>query len=405
MKTVVLGITSGIAAYKSLDLVKELRKERVDVFTIMTVKATKMISPAVFEKSSGHKVSIELFEKEFDYKKVLRTRKVNHIELADKAGVMVIAPATANVIAKLAYGLADDFLTTTALAISTPIIICPSMNVRMWNNPIVQENILKLRKRNFHIVEPDTGMLACGYEGVGRLANIKTIKNEVLIQLNYSTSLKGKRVIVTAGGTREEIDNVRYIANRSSGKMGIAIAEECYLRSANVLLLRATNSVKPRYLIKEKLFTTAGELLSLVKEYAKDYQYFYHTAAVSDFSVENKSKGKLLSTQSYTIILKPQIKILDQIKKLNPKIRLIAFKAEYMSNEKKLIKVSLDRLIKSRADAVIANDISRKDRGFEVDQNEVYILLPDGSTKHLQLSPKREIAKNIVDYISKKLLL
>lgn len=404
MKTVVLGITSSIAAYKSLDLVKELRKEGLDVFIIMTTKASKMISPAVFEEASGHKVSLELFEKGFDYKKVLQVRKVDHIELADKADIMVIAPATANTIAKLAYGFADDFLTTTALAISAPIIVCPSMNVNMWNNPAVQENISKLRERKFQIVEPDSGMLACGYEGVGRLANIKTIKDEILARLNYANSLKGKKIIVTAGGTMEKIDDMRYITNRSSGKMGIAIAQECYLGGADVLLLRAKNSVKPRYSINEEQFTTAEELFSLVKKHVKNYQYFYHTAAVSDFSVENKYKGKLSSKQSVSIILKPQIKILGQIKKLNPKIRLIAFKAEYSSNEKKLIQAARKKLKESHADIVIANDISQKDRGFEVDQNEVYIVSSDGLIKHLALSSKREIAKNTVDYINSKLL-
>lgn len=405
MKTIVLGVTSGIAAYKILDLIKNLRKDNFNVFVIMTHHASKMVSPADFEEASGHKTYIELFEKGFNYKKVLRSRKVEHIELAGKANVMIIAPATANVIAKLAYGIADDFLTTTALAVTAPIILCPSMNVNMWNNPIVQENVAKLRKRGFHIVEPAVGILACGYEGVGRLADIQSIKNEVLNQFNYTNSLKGEKIIITAGGTMEKIDDIRYITNRSSGKMGIAIAEECYLRGADVLLLRAKNSVKPRYLMKEELFTTAKELFSSVKKYAKDYRYFFHAAAVSDFSVANYQKGKFSSKRSHTIVLKPQIKILDQIKKLNPKIRLIAFKAEYNSNEKKLIHVAMKRLKESAADAIIANDVSRKDRGFEADQNEVYVILPDGSAKHFRLSSKREIAKNIVYYICSKLFL
>lgn len=397
MKTVVLGITSGIAAYKSLDLVNELRKEGVDVFIIMTASAAKMVSPAGFKKASGHKVSVDLFEKGFDAKRILRSRIVDHIQLADSADVMVISPATANVIAKLAHGFADDFLTTTALAVTAPIIICPSMNVNMWNNPIVQENIARLRKRKFHIVEPESGMLACGYEGVGRLPETQTIKNEVLSQLNYTNSLKGKKIIITTGGTMENIDGVRFITNRSSGKMGVAIAEECYLRGANTLLLRAKNSVKPRYAVKEELFTSSEELFALVKKHTKDYAYFYHAAAVSDFSVENNYKGKLSAKQPHTLALKPQIKILDQIKKLNPKIFLVAFKAEYTSNKEKIIQAALSRLNESSANIIVANDVSREDRGFEVDQNEVYIVFPDGSTKHLPLSSKREIAKNIVE--------
>lgn len=398
MKTVVIGVTSGIAAYKCLTLIKELRSEDIDVFVIMTVSASKMISASQFEKASGHKVSIELFEKDFNYKDVLKFRKVEHIQLADKADVMVIAPATANIIAKLAYGIADDFLTTTALAVTSPVILCPSMNVNMWNNPVVSENIDKLKKRGFEIIDPDSGMLACGYEGVGRLADIKAIKNEILKKLSYVNSLKGKKIIVTAGGTTEKIDEVRYITNKASGKMGAAIAEECKLRGAEVLLLRAKSSVKPRYLIREELFASSEDLLGLVKKYAKDYDVIYHTAAVSDFSVENVFKGKLSSKNALTLKLKPQVKIIDQIKKINPKIRLIAFKAEYISDKNKLVQAAQDKLKESSADAVVANDVS-ENKGFEVDQNEVYIVLPKGPVKHLPLKSKREIANQIVDYI------
>jgi phosphopantothenoylcysteine decarboxylase / phosphopantothenate---cysteine ligase len=403
VKTVVLGITSGIAAYKSLDLIHELRKENIDVFVVMTANALKMISRSDFEEASGHKVYAELFKKGFNYKTVLRRRKVDHIELADKADILVIAPATANIIAKLAHGISDDFLTTTSLAVTVPVIVCPSMNVNMWHNPVVQENVNKLKQQGYIIIEPSKGMLACGYEGVGRLTDIDVIKEEVLESLNYANSLRGKNIIVTAGATAEKIDEVRYITNRSSGKMGAAIAEEYYLRGANVLLLRAKNSVKPRYLIKEKQFITARDLLLLIKKYVKDYQYFYHSAAVSDFSVKNQYKGKLSSKKQHSIILVPQVKILDRIKRLNPIIKLIAFKAEYVSNEKKLVNLALNRLRESSADAIVANDISRGDRGFEVDHNEAYIVLPDGSNKHLSLSSKREIARGIVDYVEHSL--
>ncbi len=404
-KTVALGVSSGIAAYKSLDLVKELRKDGIDVFVVMTIQASKMVPPKDFEKASGHKVFIELFEKEFDYKSILKAREVDHIKLADKADVMVIAPATANVIAKLSHGIADDFLTTTALAVTAPIIICPSMNVNMWNNPLVQENVTKLKEFGYYVIEPETGLLACGYEGIGRLADVEIIKSEVLSQLNYTNSLSGAKIIVTAGGTIEKIDDIRYIANRSSGKMGVAIAEECYMRGADVLLLRAKSSVKPRYPIKEELFTSFEDLFDLVKKHTKDYQYFYHAAAVSDFSVANKIKGKLSSKRPVTINLKPQAKILNQIKKLNPAVRLIAFKAEYTSDKKKLTQIALNRLKESSADAIIANDVSKKDSGFGADKNEVYIILPDGVTKHIPLNTKREIAKSIVDYISSNLPL
>lgn len=400
-KTVVLGITSSIAAYKAIELVQQLRKDGVEVFVIMTNSASKMVSPADFEKASGHKVLVELFEKDFNYNKVLKTRKVEHIELADKADVMVIAPATANVIAKLAYGLADDYLTTTALAVTAPMIICPAMNVNMWNNPVVQANVAKLMALGYQIIEPEAGMLACGYEGKGRLVDVGKIKDAVMEQLNRSSSLKGRKIIVTAGGTSEKIDDIRSITNRSSGKMGVAIAEECYLRGADVLLFRARSAVRPRYLLHEEEFTSTEELFSLVKKYAKNYEYFYHVAAVSDFVVENQFKGKLSSKKVLTLKLKPQIKVLDQVKKLNPKIYLIAFKAEYGLNKDELVKVASRRLKEASADMIIANDISKTGSGFESDMNEVYIIFANGKNVHLPLGLKTQLSRRIVDYLPK----
>lgn len=396
-KNILIGVTSGIAAYKVLDLIKLLKNEGHEVFVIMTKGATEMISLQDFERASGNKVYVNLFEKNFNYRKVLKKRKVKHIELADKTDVMVIAPATANIIGKLSHGIADDFLTTTALAVTSPIIICPSMNVNMWGNPIVQGNIAKLKSVGYQIIEPGAGMLACGYEGVGRLEDVKIIKNEVIKQIERVNSLQGKKIIITAGGTIEKIDEVRYIANRSSGKMGIALAEECYLRGANVLLLRAKSSVRPRYLIKEKIFNTAEDLFSLIKENIKNTDFFYQVAAVSDYKVEQSFKGKISSGKSVNLKLKPQIKIVNEIKKLSPKTTLVAFKAEYNLEEKELIKKALEKLKESKANVVIANDISRADRGFESDNNEVYIISTNKPVKKISLTSKREIAKEIID--------
>jgi phosphopantothenoylcysteine decarboxylase/phosphopantothenate--cysteine ligase len=365
----------------------------------MTKTATEMISKQDFEETSGNKVWVNLFEKNFDYREVLEKRKVEHIELADKTNLMVIVPATANIIGKLAHGIADDFLTTTALAVTCPIIICPSMNVNMWNNQIVQENLSKLKSVGYQVIEPAHGMLACGYEGVGRLEDVEIIKNEVLKQIQRSDSLKGKKIIITAGGTSEKIDEVRFIANRSSGKMGVAIAEECYLRGADVLLLRAKNSVAPRYLIKEKIFNTAEELLLLIKENLKNTDFFYQVAAVSDYKMNRSFKGKISSKKSLKLKLVPQIKIVDQIKRISPKTILIAFKAEYGLGEKSLIQEGLKKLKESKADVVIANDISRDDRGFESDNNEIFIISINKPVKKILLSSKREIAKKIIEYL------
>ncbi|HSW88467.1 MAG TPA: bifunctional phosphopantothenoylcysteine decarboxylase/phosphopantothenate--cysteine ligase CoaBC [Candidatus Saccharimonadales bacterium] len=402
-KTIILGITSGIAAYKALELIRLLKQEDIYVYVIMTSNATHIISPEEVEKISRNKVFVELFEKDFNYKDILEKRIVDHIALADKADLMLIAPATANIITKLAHGFADDFLTTTALAMTKPMLIAPAMNIHMWHNPIVQENISKLQTLGFQIIEPAEGMLACGYEGVGRLEDVAIIKDTILTELTNSQVLKGKKIIVTAGGTTEKIDSVRSITNRSSGKMGIAIAEACYRRGAEVLLLRAKNAVKPRYHIAEKTFDTTADLLKLVQEHTKDYDYFYHTAAVSDFTVIEQIEGKISSDKAITVSLKPQIKIVDQIKKLNKNIKLIAFKAEYDLSKRELIQKAKEKLIKTNADAIIANDISKPDQGFESDMNEVTIVLINGKSKEISYAPKREIANEIVDYVSENI--
>jgi len=396
-KTILVGITSGIAAYKTITLIEALKQEHCEIFVIMTKNAAKMIPVEAVEEASENKVFIELFENNFDYQEILQKRTVDHITLADKADLMIIVPATANSIAKLAHGIADDFLTTTALAMTKPILLCPAMNVHMWNNPITQENLRILQTHGYYLIEPVIGKLACGYEGIGRLGEIACIKNEVLEQLAIATSLQGKKVLITAGGTMEKIDAVRYITNRSSGKMGIALAEECYRRGADVLLFRAKNAVKPRYMIQEKTFSTAEELLQLVEAYAKEYHYVYHAAAVGDFVVANAYTGKLSSEKAITLTLQPQIKIVNQIKKINPNIKLIAFKAESKLTEAALLQKAQEKLQTSNADVVVANDISKSDRGFESDMNEVFILFPAGKRIKLPYATKKEIAKQIVD--------
>jgi len=196
-KNILVGVTGGIAAYKGLDLIKLLKNEGRCVFVIMTKSAMKMVSKRDFEKVSGNKVETDLFENNFNYREVLKERNVDHIRLADEVDLTIIIPATANIIAKIAHGIADDFLTTTVLAVTSPVIICPSMNVNMWNNPIVQENLTKLKSAGYIIIGPASGMLACGREGVGRLEDIKIIKNEITKQINRVNSLKGKKIIIT----------------------------------------------------------------------------------------------------------------------------------------------------------------------------------------------------------------
>lgn len=396
-KTVVLGVTSGIAAYKSLDLVKELRKEDIDIFVVMTRSAVKMVNPGEFERASGNKVYTDLFEENFDYKNILKAKKVDHIDLADRADVICISPATANTIAKIANGIADDFLTTMLLAANSPVILAPSMNVHMWNNPNTQENIRKLKSLGFIIIPPERGMLACGYEGPGRLPHVLTIKNEILRQVSYSSSLAGKKIIVTAGGTIEPIDAARVIANNSSGKMGIALADECSLRGAEVILLRSLTSVEPRYVMKQEVFKTTDDLEMLLRKYISSADIIFHAAAVSDFKPVAVS-DKIKSDSDQVLKLIPQKKLINEIKKQNPKIQLIGFKAISATDEKELIKKGKEKLQEANADAIIVNDISRQDRGFQADDNEVFIVTKQ-QVKKIHIKSKRQVAQEILDYL------
>lgn len=398
-KTVIIGISSGIAAYKILDLINILKSKNIDVEVIMTAAAVKMFGKEMFEKAVGKRVFTDLIPKNFDYKQVLKDREVEHIKLADSASLFVVAPATANTIAKLANGIADDFLTTTLLAATSPILICPSMNVHMWENSLTQENLEKLKTLHYYILHPDSGQLACGYEGVGRLADPQKISEEIFQLLFERERLKGKKIIVTAGGTSESIDAVRTITNRASGKMGTAIADACFVQGADVLLLRAKSSVISRFNIKSEVFETANDLEGLIKRHVNNYNVIFHTAAVSDFIPEEKIETKLDSAKPFILKLKPIPKIISRIKEWNSKIKLIGFKAIYKLSEKELIKKGISKLKESNSDFIIVNDVGKEGVGFAVDTNEVYIISPKGLLAKIEKSPKKEIARKILEYI------
>ncbi len=398
--TVVVGITSGIAAFKSLDLVKRLRAHGIDVSVIMTEHAACMVPPHEFEKASGRKVYIQLFEKGFSYKDILKNRVVDHIRLADAAELIAIVPATANCIAKIAHGIADDFLTTTILATRAPVLVCPSMNVHMWNNPLTQKNLTILRSLGYQIVEPGTGSLACGYEGKGRLPDVGDIEGAIIRRLEKHTQLTGKKIMITAGGTAEKIDDIRMITNRSSGKMGAALADACAARGADVLLLRAGSAIVPELKVQQAVFETTEDLEKLMDTHIPAVDICFHTAAVSDFFLPHRLQGKLKSNKAYTLILKPRKKILDRVKILNPTIKLIGFKAEWQCEEDVLIERAIDRMKKSTADAMVVNDVGYPDRGFAVDTNEVIVVLADGTWKKIPLMSKKELAEHIVDFLS-----
>lgn len=401
-KTIVIGVTGGIACYKVLDLIKELRKVGSNVHVIMTEHATHLIDIKDFEKATGNEVHANLFHPKINYIEYIKKNKpIKHISLTDIADLFLVCPATANIIGKIANGIADDLLSTSIAATIAPILICPAMNVKMWNNPIVQQNVNKLEKSSYHFVEPEYGDLACGYKGVGRLANLKKILDKTKLLLKQRNDLKGKRILVTAGATIEEIDPVRIITNKSSGKMGASIAEQAFLRGADVIFLSGNNSIQLNYSVKEEKFITVNDLYNKIKKSIKNVDILIHSAAVSDFAVGNRKDSKIESSKGLHLELTPTTKIFEKLKKLNKKIFLVGFKAEHNVSENKLIDSAFDILKKADADLVVANDVGKKGRGFDVDTNEVFVVDKKKKVEHIELSDKRVVADKLLDVIFK----
>lgn len=411
-KTVIIGVTGSIAAYKAIGLIKELKKAGANIFVIMTKNATRLVSVKEFENASGNKVSVELFDPKLNYKNYLSStflgnskphrkmldKKIEHISLADKADLFLIVPATANIIGKVANGIADDLLSASVMATMAPVLICPAMNVKMWLNPIVRENVQKLRRLGYEFVNPERGMLACGYKGVGRLSGLERIVNEIKKILSRQTDFKNKKVLVTGGATAEDIDPIRMITNKSSGKMGVAIAEEAARRGANVTLIRGVNSVEPAAKLKDIKIKSSNEMFEAIKKNIKN-NIIIHTAAVSDFTTK-KATTKIKSGKKLNLELSPATKIFEKIKKLNKNIFLVGFKAEYKISQKELINRAYKLLQKSNADLIIANDVGKAKSGFGVDANEVFIVDKKKRVKHIGLDFKRVIANQILDEIS-----
>jgi len=397
--SIIVGISAGIAGYKILDLIKILKGKRYNVQVVMTLRAIEMFGKSDFEKAAGYKISPRVIPVNFQYKKVLRNYKIDHIELAAKADLIVVAPATADIIGKIASGLADDLLTTTILASHSPVLICPSMNSRMWTNPAVEENIQILKRRNFHILSPISGRLACGTVGIGRLPDVEEIAGEIERILLQSKKLKGKKIMITAGGTTEPIDAVRMITNRSTGKMGAALVDACWRQGAQVLFLHSVSSVMPRFPVREEKFTTASNLEELMKKNIKNYDCLFHVAAISDFIPEKFIDQKIDSRQSINISFKPARKIINQVKKWNRKIKLVGFKAIYKLSEKEIIKTAFEKLEDCGADYIIANDVGGEGIGFAANDNEVYIVSGKGYSVKIPKAPKTEIAEKILNNI------
>jgi phosphopantothenoylcysteine decarboxylase / phosphopantothenate---cysteine ligase len=403
-KNIVIGVTGGIACYKVLDLIKKLRKLKADVYVIMTKNATRLVDVREFEKVSGKKIQIDLFLPNINYKDYIKKNKpIKHISLADIAHLFLLCPATANILGKISHGIADDLLSTSILATNAPILICPAMNVKMWKNAITQENVAKLKKLRYEFVDPEYGELACGYNGMGRLAKLGKIVDRICLIIERRFDLAGKKILVTAGATSEEIDPVRVITNKSSGRMGVYIAEEAFLRGAEVTLIRGINSIEPTYHFKDIKITTVNDLFQEIKKNIKKNGIMIHSAAVSDFTINNRHNAKIKSSENLHLELTPTTKIFEKIKKINKNVILIGFKAEYNVSNKILVDRAYDLLKSSDAELVVANDVGKEKRGFDAETNEVYIINKNKKIKHLKLSHKRIIGNSILDGIKKLL--
>ena len=386
-KCVCLGVSGGIAAYKACELVSRLKKLGADVRVVMTRNAQKLVSPLTFETLSGHQVAVDTFEHAYE---------IEHIALAKAADLFLIAPATANVIAKLSAGLADDILTTTALAMTAPVVIAPAMNTAMYKNAATQANIRVLAERGVTFIGPERGRLACGDEDIGRMTEPDEIARRVCELLTRRADLTGRRVLVTAGPTREALDPVRFLSNRSTGKMGYAVAEAAAARGADVTLVTGPVSLTPPRGVTVVPISTTLELYDQVTARAAEADIVIQSAAPADYRPESVSASKIKKDGgSLTLTLVPNPDIAAEVgrRKRAGQI-LVAFAAEtndVMDNAAK-------KLYKKNADLVVANDVTEAGAGFAVDTNRVTLLTADDA-RPLPLMSKRDVADAILDRV------
>lgn len=385
-KTILVGITGGIAAYKICELIRKFKKNGANVKVVATPNSLNFVTKLTLQNLSQNEVYVQ----EFDVK----NWKPEHISLADEADVMVIAPATANTISKIAQGIADNLLTSIACAFSKKMIIAPAMNCNMWNNSIIQENISKLKSLGVEFLEPESGFLACGYIGKGRLCSIDKIYDSVVESLNYSHKLKGKKVVVTAGGTIEDIDPVRYISNYSSGKMGYAIAKSARDMGADVVLISTKPFEGPFRVVNVK---SAIDMQKAIDEEFETSDIVIMAAAVADYRVKNYSEQKMKKTAEDNLILE-LVKNPDILKGLCEK-KTSQIVVGFCAESENLLENAKEKIRKKGCDFLVANDISRKDIGFSSEDNEVTILDKDGNLKRIEKASKNVIARKILEYI------
>lgn len=386
-KTVVLGVTGSIAAYKAAEIASQLTQSGAKVHVIMTEEAIQFISPVTFRAITGRPVVTEMFDLASEF-------SIEHVSLANAADIVVIAPITANVVAKLAAGIADDMLCCTVLATRAPVLVAPAMETNMYTNPVTQGNLSKLKARDFVIVGPATGWLASGKEGLGRLADVNDIISAIHRVLRTGEDLTGRNVVVTAGGTQEPIDPVRYISNRSSGKMGHALAEAARDRGADVTLITAHTSLPEPTGVNVIRVGTAEEMRQAVQNVAPKANALIMAAAVADYRPIRAAKDKIKKGRAgLTLELEQIPDILGRVKGNFIKVGFAAESSSLVENAKKKVE-------QKRLDFIVANDITAGDSGFGTDTNRVTIIDCKGKIDRLPLLAKREVAERILDKVA-----
>lgn len=385
---VILGVTGCIAAYKSALILRLLQKQGLDVVAAMTRSAQEFIGPLTLEKLSGHPVVTSMFGKS--------SSGIEHIALARESDLLLVAPSTANILAKFARGIADDFLSTIYLSTTTPVMVAPAMNREMWNHPATRENLRILKERGVHIVEPESGYQACGEVGEGRLAEPETIVAAVTALLRPSGALAGKRVLITAGPTVEDIDPVRFLSNRSSGKMGYAIARKAVERGAQVQLVSGPTSLPVPAGLEFVPVRSASQMAEAVFARAAQADVFIAAAAVADFTPEEVQPQKVKKgNDPWVLKLRSTTDILAEVAREKGSRLLVGFAAE----SEHVLEHAQSKLKKKSLDLIVANDISRPDSGFGVDLNAVTLLDRNGSVESFAAAPKDSVAGLILDRI------
>lgn len=392
-KCVVIGVTGGIAVYKALDVISALRKKDIEVHVIMTESASKFVNPLTFQSISQNMVVTDMFAEP-------KAWEIQHISLAQKADLMLIAPATANVIGKISNGIADDMLSTTVMATKAKVLIAPAMNTNMYQNPIVQNNISKLKDFGYKFIEPASGRLACGDIGIGKLADVNTIVERVIEELeDKEQDLLGKKVLVSAGPTIAPIDPVRYITNRSTGKMGYAIAKEARDRGAEVILVSGPTNLEPPKNVKIINIKTNEEMKKEILQNFKWADIVVKSAAVADYKPKEYSKEKIKKGEGdLNICLTRDNDILKFLGEIKTHQVLVGFAAESDN-----VLENAERKLKNKnLDFIVANDITSSDTGFGSEDNKVVILSKNNEKLELEKMSKKKVASNIFDMILEK---